>query len=649
MERNRRYIVNEVVWNEARFYAKMAIQIGAVLVLLQVLFFWCLSAVFGGEKMTLTRQYVTARFAQAFTLDPSFDVTVNGKEFPGVPASRLVRSSEVTHAASSQLPLSILLFLVSCSSYALAVPYLRYLKRRATKLESQEYISGAKIVPQEELDRMIKEDGYPQRIPIAGFGLPVDAETRHGICVATSGSGKTQLMLPMLQAMRDMGAKAIVHVPKGDYLAKFYDPSRDFILNPLDERCSGWSLFNEIKTVPDIQLISASLIPPSGGTGAAAQDPFWNNAARDVFSGILYRLYSEGATTNADVWRAITSEAEIVANMLKDTRGGEAGYTYIQDASGKQALGVLATMMQFVRGFEFLADADGPFCISDWLRDGKPGFIFVTNYEDIKDTLRPILSLFIDLFGKRLLSMPEDRNRRVFIMLDEFGSLQRLSSIVDLQTKARSYGGGVWTFIQDNGQLNKIYGRETAQTLMNSANSQIVLSVPDSDTARYWSDRIGQTEFYEYELTTSFGIEDGKDGGSIRKVRKVEAAVKASDLSNLPDLTGYARIPRPLKVDGTPHDAGYPFAKIKIPLTKMPDLVPSFVMKQNWDLDKVFAVQREQDALSRLLQSVTGQGHQTKDQEQEIPEQPQKEQAAAAELEKAAKVKDDLVVDFMDL
>lgn len=143
-----------------------------------------------------------------------------------------------------------------------------------------------------------------------------------------------------------------------------------------------------------------------------------------------------------------------------------------------------------------------------------------------------------------------------------------------------------------------------------------------------------------------------------RKVRKVEAAVNASDLSNLPDLTGYARIPRPLKLDGTPHDAGYPFAKIKIPLTKMPDIVPSFVMKQNWDLDKVFAIKKEQDALSSPLQSLTGQAQekdQAQDKDHEEPqEQPLTEQAAAAETEKAEKVKaakdkDDFVVDFMDL
>lgn len=59
----------------------------------------------------------------------------------------------------------------------------------------------------------------------------------------------------------------------------------------------------------------------------------------------------------------------------------------------------------------------------------------------------------------------------------------------------------------------------------------------------------------------------------------------------------------------------------------MPDIVPSFVMKQNWDLDKVFAIKKEQDALSSLLQSLTGQA-QEKDQAQD---------------------KDDFVVDFMDL
>ena len=54
---------------------------------------------------------------------------------------------------------------------------------------------------------------------------------------------------------------------------------------------------------------------------------------------------------------------------------------------------------------------------------GVGWMIFITNYADVKDTLKPILSLFIDLMGRKLLSMADSTQRRVFFLVDEFGTL----------------------------------------------------------------------------------------------------------------------------------------------------------------------------------------------------------------------------------
>lgn len=93
---------------------------------------------------------------------------------------------------------------------------------------------------------------------------------------------------------------------------------------------------------------------------------------------------------------------------------------------------------------ECVTIAEAGFSIRGWLQNDKPGFIFVTNQSDVKDTLKPILSLFIDFLGKKLLSLPDDLQRRVFFLLDEFGTLQRLSSIKELLITSRSKGGSCW-------------------------------------------------------------------------------------------------------------------------------------------------------------------------------------------------------------
>ena len=67
--------------------------------------------------------------------------------------------------------------------------------------------------------------------------------------------------------------------------------------------------------------------------------------------------------------------------------------------------------------------------------------IYVTNYADIRDTLKPILTLFIDLLGRKLLSLADSHTRRVFFMLDEVNTLQKMSTLLDLLTLSRSKGG----------------------------------------------------------------------------------------------------------------------------------------------------------------------------------------------------------------
>src|SRR5208282_4444695 len=115
--------------------------------------------------------------------------------------------------------------------------------------------------------------------------------------------------------------------------------------------------------------------------------------------------------------------------------------------------------------------------------DGKPGRLFITNYEECKDTLRPILSLFIDLLGRKLLALPDSFDRRVYFFLDELGTLQRLSTIKDLLILSRKKGGSIFVGIQDFAQLIHIYGPEQSDTMMNGFNNIVILRCTDPATA----------------------------------------------------------------------------------------------------------------------------------------------------------------------
>ncbi len=49
-----------------------------------------------------------------------------------------------------------------------------------------------------------------------------------------------------------MTLKGIVYDNKGEYFAEFFDPEKDMLFNPLDQRSLGWNLFNELCSYPDL-------------------------------------------------------------------------------------------------------------------------------------------------------------------------------------------------------------------------------------------------------------------------------------------------------------------------------------------------------------------------------------------------------------
>ncbi|MFZ5996392.1 MAG: type IV secretion system DNA-binding domain-containing protein [Nitrospirota bacterium] len=312
------------------------------------------------------------------------------------------------------------------------------LNKRAKRQQAECYISGAKLITAERLNKAIRKEGEKADLQIGEVNIPKSAEPKHALIIGRPGVGKTVCLSQVLARLKARGERGIVYDFKGDYLSKFYDPEKDIIFNPLDARGIGWNLFNEIKTQMDVEAIAHSLVPES-----YQQDPFWNKAARDVFSGMLHYLWQNNQKSNPAIWDAITSSGNDITGWLKETPGGESGHVFVQDASSKQAMSVYAVLMQYASCFKYMPSTDSNFSIIEWLQNGK-GWIYVVNYADVQDTLKPILSLFIDLLGRKLLSMKDDYKRRVFFLIDEFGTLQRLSTIKNLLTLSRSKGGSVW-------------------------------------------------------------------------------------------------------------------------------------------------------------------------------------------------------------
>ena len=357
----------------------------------------------------------------------------------------------------SLMRLTFYLFVGSGLIWSLYPLVLRFFARRAKEQRAEQHVSGAMLLSEKQVSIAVRKDKEETSLQFGSIRVPVSAETKHALIIGRPGAGKTQAVSHNLDILRKRKTKLIIYDFKGDYVGSFFDPETDIIFNPLDSRGIDWNVFSEISLITDIPAIAHSLIPQS-----FLADPFWNDAARAVFSGILHYLWQTNQKSNASVWDMVSSKTEVIASTLATIHEGREGHVYIQDAGSKQAMAVASVLMQYTSCFQYMGPGSSDFSISSWLHQDNPGWIFVSSYADIQDTLRPVLSLFVDILSRKLLSMADDYYRRVFIFLDEFGTLQRLSSIKNLLTLSRSKGGAVTIGVQDIGQIDRIYGPEPA-------------------------------------------------------------------------------------------------------------------------------------------------------------------------------------------
>lgn len=392
----------------------------------------------------------------------------------------------------------------------------------------QRFHRGSSIIQAKSLKSIL--DKYKTRLPLGEYALPIENEVKHCFIIGRPGTGKTNVINQMINKVILEQLPAVIHDNKGSLVTFFYQDGRDYIINPFDERCAGWNIFNDIKKETDFNLFACSLIPESVG------EAYWYEAPRKILADILSYCWHCGKRTNKDLWQVLSWPINELAELLK----GQRSNSYI-DLIGneKTAANLMSILLSKCRIFYYMQHIEGKFSVTEWLNANK-GLIFLTNQADIKDTVKPILTLFIDICSSKLLSLTDNNERRVFFFLDEFGSLARINNIINLLTLSRSKGGSVFIGIQDIGNIEQIYGRELRQTIVNACGNSIIFAVEDPDTAEFLSKKIGDTEYYETMESTS--LNKNSRTVSNQEEKRNERIMLASEIQQIKDKTAIIKI-----------------------------------------------------------------------------------------------------------
>ena len=423
---------------------------------------------------------------------------------------------------------------------------------RGRQLGQNRRIRGAELATARELKRRIRplhlrmSDPFrpPVRLPyaIAGIPFPERTENRHTIVSGTTGSGKTVLISDLVSQIRARGERCVIYDKMGGYTRAFYDPERDVLLNPLDGRSPRWSPFLEARNPRDFDTMAAALIPQQKDT----VDPFWVTAARQLFSNGAGVLQQKGITENRIlVEHLLKTDLSDLAKAME----GTVAQSIVNPENPKTALSVRAMLTANIGALECLPDTGKPFSIREWVADDEEGgFLFLTSRGDQHASLRGLISTWLEIAVNAMLSLEQDDQRRIWVVLDELPTLHQVPSLQPGLAESRQFGGCFVLGVQVISTLRDLYGRNGAETISGLCGTRVVLASPDRDTAQWSADSLGRGEVEEMSEGFSYGASTIRDGISLTPKRELRPLTLASEIMRLESLQGWLRFPGPLPV-----------------------------------------------------------------------------------------------------
>jgi type IV secretory pathway TraG/TraD family ATPase VirD4 len=375
---------------------------------------------------------------------------------------------------------------------------------------------------------MVKGDGigFKSNGMKAMLRIPTRAEAQHMQIMGDTGAGKSALMFQVLRQVRSREDSAIVYDPAREFVKRFYDPGRgDVILNPLDRRCPYWGPAEELRSRSEAKALASSLFQPPHDK----KNEFFIESPQKIFAFLM----AYGPTPDQLV--AWMSNPEEIDRRLKGTEHAH----LIDPLAYQQRAGVLASLSLVADSLRLLPKRDesnGSWTATEWA-EKRQGWIFLTSLPAEREALRPLQSLWIDWLVLRLLNEPTEAQRRVWFIIDELASLQKLPQLHTAITEARKSRNPVVLGFQGKAQLEYLYGH-LAEVMLSQPATSIWLTTKEPKAGRWVSEFIGKVEIERLRETHFDGTRSGRN---FALDRQVEPLVLESEISGLADLHAYMK------------------------------------------------------------------------------------------------------------
>lgn len=355
---------------------------------------------------------------------------------------------------------------------------------------------------------------------LGGKNIYVPTETSL-ITVAPPGSGKgVSTVIPTLLSYP---GSMIVTDPKGELYAVTHRYRRDKLKHRIIVLCPWADMLNEklglkmedhgfnplafirpgMSFKDDCAFVSSLLLPASGH--ASASDDFWREGGQSLLTGFMMHLFTQDenfSMTLPKLRKAIFQESKAMEEMLVNMAQNQSHKGVIAEIGGKllgtfqdakpQFQGWLGTAQKALE----IYDGAGHMGIHVSKEDvdfaamkSVPTTVYIIMPSTHSTTHAAWLNLVISVALERVGR--DFSNRRVLFLLDEVGNLGRIPNIFKAIGQYRGQGVQVWCILQSLAQIKQLYGKDCFEQLMATTETISFFGVTDQDTAKYFSQRLG--------------------------------------------------------------------------------------------------------------------------------------------------------------
>ncbi|WP_068470614.1 type IV conjugative transfer system coupling protein TraD [Candidatus Protochlamydia phocaeensis] len=398
----------------------------------------------------------------------------------------------------------------------------------------KEHISGKKVSSAWKIKTLLKLKGQASSIKLGNLPIVRRSETQHILITGGTGSGKTNCFNNILPQIRKNKQRAIIIDTTGVFVERYFRVGKDILLNPCDERSVSWHPWIECRDRLDFDSLAEGFIPQS----YSENDEYWRTASRSLLSAALLKLNFQKNTselTNKLLFEPLSKLAEFVQ--------GTKAAAHIDLNSERTAGSVRSVASSFLGCLEFLQDTESPFSIREWIeKEQNDSWLFLACKPIQRPALNPLIAAWFSVAIRSLMQLKPSLDRRIWFIIDELPSLNKLKDLDILLCESRKYGGCALLALQSPAQLNSIYGPNGAKTILGNCATKIVFAEQDPEVAEQISKIFGDREIKEYQEGLSYGANDVRDGVNLSLQTRNIPLVNTTDIQFLEKNQAYIKL-----------------------------------------------------------------------------------------------------------